>query len=224
MTLNDITHGNPTKEQAALIDEQLIQVMMGRWFLENSKQNLNNSEKTKQELLRVLEKSNGSKQNVTKEIIKTQAEYLEIDKDVLAPYMKLISEKSLKIKKSELITIIKKLEAFITSMKFHYNRPRPSVLASYYKMPIHPDTSKSLRSPSYPSAHTLQSLIISSHITNKYPKLKDQIIEVNKKILESREVLGLSYRSDISCSVQIFKTLDNTFGINEFLNNLTYKM
>lgn len=221
MKFNTIKHGYPTIQQKDKIDNQLILTVLGKWFVENSAQNLNNSETTEKELLRTKGLSSStSDTDVTPEQIKKQKDYIRIDENVLQPYFELIKKQKLTIKESDLTLIKNKLHPFILTLKFHYNRPRPSVLGQYYDISIYPQSSNSLQSPSYPSGHSLISLIVSAYITNKYPKLNEQIIQINKLILESREGLGLSYFSDIASSIQIYKTIENTIGVSDFLHYL----
>jgi hypothetical protein len=84
----------------------------------------------------------------------------------------------------------------IVKLKFKYQRIRPSALAAYYGLPLYPFESKTSDSPSYPSGHTIQSIVYCEVLGNRYPKFYRALMEVAKEITLSRLYMGVHYASD----------------------------
>jgi len=218
MNFNDISNGNPTKKVQKSINMKMPVSTLGERFLQISHPFENDSQHTKKELMQIVEKTNQSE--FSEQDLKNLEQYRKIDLNILAPYIDLFKAKKIKLNTQELKDINTKIKPFIISLKYYYNRPRPHILAGYYNIPIYPDESKSLLTPSYPSSHTIRSLFLSAHLSATHVKLKTEILDITRTIIESRETLGFSYKSDITCAVRIFKYIDNAIGIEEFMNGL----
>jgi hypothetical protein len=88
-------------------------------------------------------------------------------------------------------------------LKMEYDRPRPRQLAGLLRAPLHPQGSKTANSPSYPSGHTLQSLVVSMVIAGEYPRLAEKAMRLADAIALSRLVAGHHYPSDNAYSERI---------------------
>jgi len=115
--------------------------------------------------------------------------------------------------------IIKDTLPLLLKIKYHYNRPRPSQLAVYLKIPLYHYPSLSDASPSYISGHTFQSKIICEVLGNYYPKEYTLFNNIQKDISQSRLGLGLHYPSDIEMA---YFAADKVLKNKEFM--MKYKI
>jgi len=95
----------------------------------------------------------------------------------------------------------------ILKLKARYQRPRPFQLAQIYKLKLFPFPSFSAHTPSYPSGHTLQAIIILTIIGNKYPESYRFCKQMMEDVGASRVYLGHHYKSDNDASVLIAREI-----------------
>jgi hypothetical protein len=96
---------------------------------------------------------------------------------------------------------------FLLKLKYHFQRPRPYQLAKYYKLNLFPYNSFSADTPSYPSGHTFQALLICNVLGNYNPEMFDYFDKLVKDIQYSRLYLGVHYQSDNDFSVFCAETI-----------------
>ena len=63
--------------------------------------------------------------------------------------------------------------------KNYFNRPRPYQVAAYYNKELKRFKTGTASTPSYPSGHTVQPLVVALHYSKKYPELKQTLIAVS---------------------------------------------
>ncbi len=82
--------------------------------------------------------------------------------------------------------------------KNKFERPRPYQLAEAMKMDFDhmPLNSDSMKSPAYPSGHSLQSQLIAEYYAEKYPEHKKGLFEAADECGEGRVYAGWHYKSD----------------------------
>lgn len=95
----------------------------------------------------------------------------------------------------------------ITSLKRHYNRPRPYQVAYYTEQELNPFETITGNSPAYPSGHACQGWFTCLYIAKKHPDKKDQLMTLAKMIENSRVILGVHYPSDNEFGKKIAETL-----------------
>ena len=81
-------------------------------------------------------------------------------------------------------------------LKYHYNRPRPFQLAEYYNVELGEHVMESMKTPSYPSGHSAQGILIGKVLQTKLPINTDAFIEAGKRISYSRNIGRAHYPSD----------------------------
>jgi hypothetical protein len=81
-------------------------------------------------------------------------------------------------------------------LKYHYNRPRPFQLAKYYNIKLGEHVMESMKTPSYPSGHSAQGILIGKVLQTKLPINTDAFIEAGKRISYSRNIGRAHYPSD----------------------------
>ena len=81
-------------------------------------------------------------------------------------------------------------------LKYHYNRPRPFQLAKYYNIKLGEHVMESMKTPSYPSGHSAQGILVGKVLQTKLPINTDAFIEAGKRISYSRNIGRAHYPSD----------------------------
>lgn len=97
----------------------------------------------------------------------------------------------------------------ITSLKIHYNRPRPYQVAYYTEQELNPFETVSGNSPSYPSGHACQGWFTCLYLIKKHPEKKAELETLAKMIENSRVILGVHYPSDNLFGKKIAETIVN---------------
>ena len=84
----------------------------------------------------------------------------------------------------------------IMKLKKHFNRPRPKVLAKKMNIKMKDIEMASMKTPSYPSGHSTQGMLIGLALSKKYPKSRKGFMATAKNISYSRRVARAHYKSD----------------------------
>ena len=92
--------------------------------------------------------------------------------------------------------LIKESAPIILELKKHFNRPRPKVLAKKMNIKMSDYEMSSMKTPSYPSGHSVQGILIAKVLGDKYPKAKSAFAKTGKNISYSRRVAHAHYKSD----------------------------
>ena len=80
----------------------------------------------------------------------------------------------------------------ILELKKHHNRKRPYELDKNLKAIV----LKSMQTPSYPSGHSVQGVLIAKVLSDKHPKAKSAFVKTGENISYSRRVARAHYKSD----------------------------
>ncbi len=92
--------------------------------------------------------------------------------------------------------LIKESAPVILELKKHFNRPRPKVMAKKMNINMKDIEMKSMKTPSYPSGHSVQGVLIAKVLGDKYPKAKSAFNKTGENISYSRRVAHAHYKSD----------------------------
>ena len=92
--------------------------------------------------------------------------------------------------------LIKESAPIILELKKHFNRPRPKVLAKKMNIKMKDIEMESMKTPSYPSGHSAQGMLIGLVLSDKYPEAKKEFEKAAKNISYSRRVAHAHYKSD----------------------------
>ena len=93
--------------------------------------------------------------------------------------------------------------------KNKFERPRPYQLAEAMKMDFDhmPLNSDSMKSPAYPSGHSLQSQLIAEYYAEKYPEHKKGLFKAADECGEGRVYAGWHYKSDHKAGQKLAKEI-----------------
>ena len=92
--------------------------------------------------------------------------------------------------------LIKNSYPIILKIKKHFNRPRPKHLASNFDLKIEDVKMDSMKTPSYPSGHSIQGMLIGKTLGKIYPQHKSEFEKEGKDISISRRIARAHYKSD----------------------------
>jgi len=125
--------------------------------------------------------------------IPLRKEFVKKYDDIEASFKKTAEEQGVEdYDKSIAKKLIKDSAPVIMKLKKYHNRPRPYDLdknLTAFKM-------KSMETPSYPSGHSVQGVLIAKALGDKHPKAKSAFAKTGKNISYSRRVARAHYKSD----------------------------
>ena len=131
------------------------------------------------------------------------------DHDPKAEYSieKYLKENNLEINKKDTNKILDIGSSVARTLKNKFERARPYQVAEAtgMKFNIMPLESDSMKTPAYPSGHSLQSRLIAEYYAEKYPDHKEQLIDRADECGMGRVFAGWHYPSDHKESVKIAK-------------------
>jgi len=156
----------------------------------NKKPPSDNSNTTKQEIL-----------ELTK--IPIREKFVKEKDDIKKSFGKIVSEDKLVQK------LINESAPVIMKIKKHHNRPRPKVIAKQIKTKMDDMEMASMKTPSYPSGHSVQGYLIGLTLSSMYPQKRNKLMKTARDISYSRRVARAHYKSDSTFGEQIGKDMYN---------------
>ena len=105
--------------------------------------------------------------------------------------------------------LIKETAPIILALKKYFNRPRPKVLAKKMNIDMKDYEMPSMRTPSYPSGHSAQGMLIGLALGAMYPKAKSAFMQTAKNISDSRNIAHAHYHSDSKGGKELGKLMYN---------------
>ena len=105
--------------------------------------------------------------------------------------------------------LIEKSAPVILKLKKHFNRPRPKVLAKKMNIKMKDIEMASMKTPSYPSGHSTQGMLIGLALSNKYPRSRKAFMKTANNISDSRNVAHAHYKSDSDMGKKLGKSMYN---------------
>ena len=91
----------------------------------------------------------------------------------------------------------------ILKIKKHHDRPRPKKLAKKIGIKMEDVEMESMKTPSYPSGHSAQGVLVGMALSDKYPNKKTKLMKIAKDISKSRNIARAHYKSDSKFGEQI---------------------
>ena len=135
--------------------------------------------------------------------IPLKKEFVKKYDDIEAAFNKTAEENNIKdYDKKIAAKLIKESAPVILELKKHHNRPRPYDLDKSLKAV----KMKSMNTPSYPSGHSAQGMLIASVLKDKYGKEK-AFMQTAKNISDSRNMAHAHYLSDSKNGTELGKKL-----------------
>jgi len=116
--------------------------------------------------------------------------------NIESAFAKTAKEQGVDYDKNIAAKLIKESAPLILKLKKHFNRPRPKVLAKKMNIKMKDIEMESMKTPSYPSGHSVQGILIAKVLGDKYPKAKSAFNKTGENISYSRRVARAHYKSD----------------------------
>ena len=118
-------------------------------------------------------------------------------KDNISHSFKKITKKNgLPFPKQLVNSMIHESASKILKLKKHFNRPRPKHLTTVFDIKVEDVEMDSMKTPSYPSGHSVQGVLIGKALGKLFPKHKAEFEKEGKDISESRRVGRAHFKSD----------------------------
>ncbi len=129
--------------------------------------------------------------------------YVEENDDIEKVFEKVCKENNVEYPKELVSDLIKSAAGIILDLKYTHNRPRPFQLASHYNLKLGEKVLESMKTPSYPSGHSVQGILVGKVLQTKLPINTDAFIEAGKRISYSRNIGRAHYPSDSKLGEEI---------------------
>jgi len=121
-------------------------------------------------------------------------DFVEKHDDIESIFEEVCNEHNLTFPKDLVKELLKSCS--MLELKYHFNRPRPYQLAPHYNIKLGEKVMESMKTPSYPSGHSAQGILIGKVLQTKLPINTDAFIEAGKRISYSRNLGRVHYPSD----------------------------
>ena len=123
--------------------------------------------------------------------------FVKENDDIEAAFKKTAERNNIKDYDNKIASnLIKESAPVILKLKDYFNRPRPKVLAKKMNIKMKDIEMDSMKTPSYPSGHSVQGTLIAKVLGDKYPKAKKAFEKTGDDISYSRRVARAHYKSD----------------------------
>jgi hypothetical protein len=161
----------------------------------------NNSEKTREELLKI-------------KALKADEEFIREHDNIYYVFKKYFEENNLDFPKLLVKDLIEASRYFLMKLKYHYKRPRPYQIAKKMDINLNSIRLSSAKSPSFPSGHASQSNLIAYVLSDMFPKHEDKLMKIADNISKSRMMAKVHFPSDIEYGEKIAKDLFKQYKKN----------
>ena len=122
--------------------------------------------------------------------------YVEEHDEIKKVFEEICKENNVEYPKELVDNLLMSAAGVVMDLKYHYNRPRPFQLASHYNIKLGEHVMESMKSPSYPSGHSVQGILVGKVLQTKLPLNTDAFLEAGKRISYSRNLGRAHYPSD----------------------------
>ena len=128
--------------------------------------------------------------------------------DVKGAFREYLESQNLEYPKEYVKELIKDSGKIIYELKYKYNRPRPIQVAKFYQIEgFETTTLDSMHTPSYPSGHSVQGILVGRALGKMFKEHKQELYEVGKMISDSRLMARAHYTSDSKFGKQVGEIL-----------------
>jgi len=195
-TIDVVVYGNPNYVQLPLMQTKTdLDYLLLSIFETNCPKNY--SQSVKDELAILVEYQS----NFNTLSDSTQKRFALYDKDLAKVVKNSLAITTMPHEEIDLNSLVDEIidytKPLLLKIKYKYNRPRPQVLANYYRASLFPKISVSADTPAFPSGHTFQMELIKETIGALYPQTYRGLSLLADDVNEQRLYYGLHFPSDI---------------------------
>ena len=127
--------------------------------------------------------------------------------DIYGSFKELAENKNINIDKKEVDKLADGSASIILKLKKYYNRPRPKDQAKNYGIDLENVELASMKTPSYPSGHSAQGILIGNYLADKYND--NDFKKVGNEISDARNVARAHYKSDSDMGKKLGEAMYN---------------
>tara|TARA_R100001509_G_scaffold35465_2_gene18765 strand:+ start:173 stop:703 length:531 start_codon:yes stop_codon:yes gene_type:complete len=127
--------------------------------------------------------------------------------DIYGSFNELANSKNINIDKKEVDKLADGSASIILKLKNYYNRPRPKDQAKQYGIDLKNVELASMKTPSYPSGHSAQGILIGNYLADKYND--NDFKKVGNEISDARNVARAHYKSDSDMGKKLGEAMYN---------------
>lgn len=106
--------------------------------------------------------------------------------------------------------IVDDTKPLLLKLKYKFQRPRPHVMAAYFKKSVFPVETLTALSPSFPSGHVFQMALLTETLGSMQPSMYNDLSNLLIDVCEQRLFYRLHYPSDNDIAIQFAKTVANS--------------
>lgn len=88
----------------------------------------------------------------------------------------------------------------IEIVKYYYNRPRPEQLADKYGIKINVIKTESIKTPAYPSGHSVYGYLLEKMLSDMYPIHAQDFAKMAESVGMARKMQGVHFDSDVQAA------------------------
>ena len=134
-------------------------------------------------------------------------QYINCDEDASYYIKQYLEDHDLDYEEDNIEYIEQQCRPVIRHYKNHFNRARPYQVADKIDMELDRFDTDTSKSPSYPSGHTVQPLVVAEVYSKLYPQHRAGLIKGAKVCGFGRVLAGLHYPSDYESGVKLAEGL-----------------
>jgi hypothetical protein len=127
--------------------------------------------------------------------------------DIYGSFKEVADNKNINIDKKEVDKLADGSASIILKLKKYYNRPRPKDQAKQYGIDLENVELASMKTPSYPSGHSAQGILIGNYLADKYND--NDFKKVANEISDARNVARAHYKSDSDMGKKLGEAMYN---------------
>jgi len=147
---------------------------------------------------------------------KDKEEYQKCDTDASYFIKEHLTKNDLQFDNSVIEYIEEQCVPIVRHYKNFFNRPRPYQVAAFHNKELRRFKTGTASTPSYPSGHTVQPLVVALHYSKKYPEHKNALLEGAKICGYGRVLAGLHYPTDYEAGVKLAQGLMEYIDYDKF--------
>lgn len=147
---------------------------------------------------------------------KDKEEYKKCDTDASYFIKEHLTKNDLQFDNSVIEYIEEQCVPIVRHYKNFFNRPRPYQVAAFHNKELRRFKTGTASTPSYPSGHTVQPLVVALHYSKKYPEHKNALLEGAKICGYGRVLAGLHYPTDYEAGVKLAQGLMEYIDYDKF--------
>ena len=147
---------------------------------------------------------------------KDKEEYKKCDTDASYFIKEHLTKNDLQFDNSVIEYIEEQCVPIVRHYKNFFNRPRPYQVAAFHNKELRRFKTGTASTPSYPSGHTVQPLVVALHYSKKYPEHKNALLEGAKICGYGRVLAGLHYPTDYEAGVKLAQELMEYIDYDKF--------